>query len=186
MFDNTQGCFKGVTATLVLKPGGLEAILKSGPCPCVKIPFGLEDQYFKKLAKLYKNLVPIDGKDLLTASQLVPVIENVNGERVLRRLAINYKSTINQYLEDVPDIFTTCSDELAKCAGEYRTCVDLEGAFQQMSVDDELSRKLLAVVTPWGYAIPKVLMYGVKTAPAIFNSSMRRLLHACNGGGPVK
>ena len=186
VFDNTQGCFKGVSATLVLKPGGLEAILKSGPRPCVKIPFGLEDQYFKKLEKLYKNLVPIDGKDLITASQLVPVIETVNGERVLRRLAINYKSTINQHLEDVPDIFTTCSDELAKCAGEYRTCVDLEGAFQQMSVDDELSRKLLAVVTPWGYAIPKVLMYGVKTAPAIFNSSMRRILHSCNGGGPVK
>ena len=137
------------------------------------------------MAKLYKNLEPIDGQKLITASQLVPVIENVNGERVLRRLAINYKSTINNYLEDVPDIFTTCSDEFAKCAGEYRTCVDLEGAFQQMSVEDMLSRLLLAVVTPWGYGIPKVLMYGVKTAPALFNAAMRRLLHSCNGGGPL-
>ena len=186
VFDSdTKGCFKGVSAVLVLKEGGLEAIVKSGPRPNAKVPFGLEDQYFKKLKKLYENLEPIDGQKLITASQLVPVIETVNGERILRRLAINYKSTINNYLEDVPDIFTTCSDEFAKCAGEYRTCVDLEGAYQQMSVNEELSRLLLAVVTPWGYGIPKVLMYGVKTAPALFNSAMRRILHSCNGGGPL-
>ena len=28
-------------------------------------------------------------------------------------------------------------------------------------------------------------MYGVKTAPALFNAAMRRLLHSCNGGGPL-
>ena len=99
---------------------------------------------------------------------------------------INYKSTINQHLEDIPDVYTTCTDELAKVAGEYRTCIDLSGAFQQIPVDDLFSRKILAVVTPWGYAIPKTLMFGVKTAPAIFNSNMRKLIHACNGKGPVK
>ena len=34
--------------------------------------------------------------------------------------------------------------------------------------------------------MPKTLMFGVKTAPAIFNSYMRKLLHACNGRGPVQ
>ena len=119
VFDTTtKGCFKGVSAVLTLKEGGLDAIKKSGPRPSNKVPYGLEDQFFTKLKKLYENLEPIDGQKLITASQLVPVIENVNGERKLRRIAINYKSTINQHLEDVPDIFTTCNDELAKCAGE--------------------------------------------------------------------
>ena len=186
VFDpNTKGCFKGASAILTLKEGGLAAIQKSGPRPSNKVPYGLEEQFFTKLKKLYENLEPIDGQKLLTASQLVPVIENINGERKLRRLAINYKSTINQFLQDVPEVYTTCNEELAKCAGEFRTCVDLEGAFQQLSVDDELSRLLLAVVTPWGYAIPKVLMYGVKVAPALFNQAMRRLLHSYGGGGPL-
>ena len=60
---------------------------------------------------MYEDLDPIDGKDLITASQIVPVIVNRNGERVLKRLAINYKSTINQHLVDVPDIYGTCTDE---------------------------------------------------------------------------
>ncbi|MEL6806100.1 MAG: hypothetical protein AAFO91_20260, partial [Bacteroidota bacterium] len=184
--DTTEGCFKGATVTLDLKPGGLEAITNSGPRPVVKPPFGLEEQFFEKLKKLYKNLTPIDGKDLITASQIVPVIStDKNGERKIDRLAINYKSTINEYIKDIPDLYTTCTDELAKVAGEYRTTVDLQGAFNQVPANDMLIRKLLAVVTPWGYAIPDCLMFGVKTAPAIFNSNMRKLLHACNGKGPV-
>ena len=148
--------------------------------------FGLEEQFYEKLKKLYKNLTPIDGKDLITASQIVPVIStDKNGERKIDRLAINYKSTINEYIKDIPDLYTTCTDELAKVAGEYRTTVDLQGAFNQVPANDMLIRKLLAVVTPWGYAIPDCLMFGVKTAPAIFNSNMRKLLHACNGKGPV-
>ncbi|MCP4253848.1 MAG: RNA-directed DNA polymerase, partial [Candidatus Scalindua sp.] len=123
---------------------------------------------------------------MITASQIVPVIVNRNGERVLQRLAINYKSTINQYLEDIPDVFTTCTDELAKVAGEYRTCIDLSGAFKQIPIFDMFTRKLLAVVTPRGYGIPKTLMFGVKTAPAIFNANMRKLIHSCNGKGPVQ
>ena len=51
---------------------------------------------------------------------------------------------------------------------------------------DEFSRKILAVVTPRGYAIPNRLMFGVKTAPAIFNANMRKLIHSCNGRGPIK
>ena len=187
VFDGSKGCFKDASATLELKPGGYEAIKKSGLRPTCKRPYGLEVQFDEKLDKLYDDLEPIDGKDLFTASQIVPVIDtNKNGERIIKRLAINYKSTINQYIEDVPDIYTTCVDELAKVAGEFRTTVDLEGAFKQVPVDDMLSRKLMAVVTPWGYGIPKCLMFGVKCAPAIFNSNMRKLLHACNGRGPVK
>ena len=53
--------------------------------------------------------------------------------------------------------------------GEFRTCIDLSRAYEQVPVDDPLSRKIMAVVTPLGYAVPKTLMFGVKTAPAIFN-----------------
>ena len=58
--------------------------------------------------------------------------------------------------------------------------------YKQVILEDEISRKILAIVTPRGYAIPNRLMFGVKTAPAIFNSNMRKLIHSCNGKGPVK
>ena len=101
-------------------------------------------------------------------------------------MAVNYKSTINDHLEEVPDVFTSCTEELAKVAGEYRTCIDLSGAYKQIILTDQFSRRILAVVTPRGYAIPNRLMFGVKTAPAIFNANMRKLLHSCNGKGPIK
>ena len=83
---------------------------------------------------------------------------------------------MNQYLQDIPDVFTTCTEELAKVAGEYRSCVNLQGAYKQVVLTDHFSRKILAVVTPRGYAIPNRLMFGVKTAPAIFNANMRKLI----------
>ena len=58
--------------------------------------------------------------------------------------------------------------------------------FKQIPIYELFSRKLLAVVTPCGYGLPKTLQFGVKTAPAIFNSQMRKLIHACNGRGPLK
>ena len=186
VFDGDKGCFKGAEALMTLKPGGLEQIKKSGVSPPAKCPFGLEEQFEKHLDALYQDLEIVDGQDLITASQIVPVIETKNGQRNLKRLAINYKSTINNYLEDIPDVFTSCSDELAKCAGEFRSCIDLSGAYKQIWLDDLFSRRILAVVTPRGYAIPNKLMFGVKTAPAIFNANMRKLLHSCNGKGPIK
>ena len=185
VFDDSKGCFKGAEATMVLKPGGLEAIKKSGPRPVCKVPYGLEDQYDKLLTKLYEDLDPIDGKDLITASQIVPVIVTKNGERFLKRLAINYKSTINEQLEDVPDIYSTCTDEFTKVKGQFRMCIDLQGAYKQIPVYDLFSRKILAVVTPWDYGLPKTLQFGVKTALTIYNSQMRKLIHSCNGSGPL-
>ena len=63
---------------------------------------------------LYGDLTIVDGKDLITASQIVPVIETVDDVRKLKRLAINYKSTVNDYLQDIPDVFTTSNDEFIK------------------------------------------------------------------------
>ena len=40
--------------------------------------------------------------------------------------------------------------------------------YQLGTVKKHFSRKILAVVTPCGYAIPIYFMFGVKTAPANF------------------
>ena len=92
---------------------------------------------------------------------------------------------MNDHLQDIPDIFTTCNEEFTKLSGEFCTCIDLKGAYKQIVLTDDFSKKILAVVTPRGYAIPTHLIFGLKTAPVIFNANMRKLLHSCNGKGPI-
>ena len=86
VFDGQKGSFKGADAQMILKPGGLEAIKKSGVRPPAKCPYGLEDQFDRHLDALYEDLEIIDGKDLITASQIVPVVESVDGQRVFKSL----------------------------------------------------------------------------------------------------
>ena len=89
-------------------------------------------------------------------------------------------------MQDIPDVFATCNDEFTKVSGEFRTCIDLKGAYKQILLTDNFSKKILVVVIPRGYAVPTRLMFGVKTAPAIFNANIRKLLHSCNGKGPIQ
>ena len=105
VFDGGKGEFLGAEAVMLLKPGGLEKIRRTGFRPAAKVPYGLEDQYDTHLDALYEDLEIIDGKDIFTASQIVPVIETIDGVRVLKRLTVNYKPTVNEHLLDIPDNF---------------------------------------------------------------------------------
>ena len=113
------------------------------------------------LDELYEDCTPVDGHKLLTASQIVPVCVVEDGKKKLKRLAINYKSTINDHLEDMPHVHTSCSEELDKLKGEYRSCIDLKGAFKQIPITPGFSQKLCAIVTPRGYAISHRMQFGI-------------------------
>ena len=82
-------------------------------------------------------------------------------------------------------MFTTCSEQLDKLKGEYRSCIDLKGAFKQIPVTPGFSQKMLAIVTPRGYVVPTRMQFGIKTVPSIWNSNMNKLIHGMDGRGPV-
>ena len=84
---------------------------------------------------------------MFVASQVVPVVKIKDGKRKVR-LCINYKNTINDHLMDEPHIYSTCNEQIDKLKGEYRTCIDLFGAFKQIKVPQGFSQKVLAIVTP--------------------------------------
>ena len=136
--------------------------------------------------ELLEHCTPVNGQDIFVASHIVPACEVKNGEKVLKRLAINYKSTINDHLEDIPQVPTVCNDEIDKLKGQYRSVIDMTGAFQQIPMAPGLSRDICAIVTPRGYYLPNDMQFGIKVAPAIWNSNMRQLLHSFNGKGPIK
>jgi len=86
----------------------------------------------------------------------------------------------------MPHIYTKCTEQLDKLKGQYRSCIDLKGAFKQIPIIPGFSQKILAIVTPIGYAVPTRIMFGVKTAPSIWNSNMQRLIHSMDGHGPIQ
>ena len=65
-------------------------------------------------------------------------------------------------------------------------CIDLQGTFKQIPVTPGFLQKILAIVTPRGYAIPTRMQFGIKTAPFIWNSNMQKLIHGIDGRGPVE
>ena len=77
-----------------------------------------------------------------------------DGSKIIKRLAINYKSTINDHFQDIPHVYTSCGEQFDKLKGQYRSCIDLTGAFKQIPMTPGFSQKICAIVTPRGYAMP--------------------------------
>ena len=180
LFDGKQGLFKGVEAKVHLKEGH-EQYLKVRPP--AKVPHGLKEPYKKALDKMMLTYKKVDGVGLKVASQLVPVVKPKENEITIR-LCGNYKSTLNEHIEDELYNSPTCNEQLDKLKGEMYTVLDMSGAYEQMALHPETAY-LMTVVTPEGYAVPTRLPYGVKTAPMIFQSHMDRLIHGKDGKGPI-
>ena len=83
VFDGQKGLFRGAEATMFIKDGHLDQIKRTGIRPAAKIPYGLEEQYEKALDELYEDCVPVDGHELIAASQVVPVCQIKEGEEVV-------------------------------------------------------------------------------------------------------
>ena len=191
VFDGGLGLFKGAEARMHVKPGHEDALKSVGLRPCAKTAYGLQSEVDEKYDEMYDTFwVPIDGRELFVASQVVPVVnkkkkDKPDGKKNVR-LCVNYKNTINDHLLDEPHVFSTCNEQFDKLKGEYRSTIDLSGAFNQIAVPEGFSQKVLAVVTPRGYAIPTRMPFGVKTAPGIWTSNMNKLIHGMGGRKPLK
>ena len=102
VFDGQKGQFRGAQAQLFVKDRHWEKLKKVGVRPPAKVPYGLQEQYDEKLDKMLQDMTQVNGQDIFVASQIVPVCETKNGEKILKRLAVNYKSTINEQWKIYP------------------------------------------------------------------------------------
>ena len=187
VFDGGLGLFKGAEAHMHVKPGHEDALRSVGLRPPAKVAYGLQKEVDEKIDEMYDTFwIPIDGRELMVASQVVPVVKKKSDGKKNVRLCVNYKSTINDHLLDEPHVYSTCNEQFDKLKGEFRSTIDLSGAFNQIAVPEGFSQKILAVVTPRGYAIPTRMPFGVKTAPGIWTSNMNKLIHGMGGRKPLK
>ena len=120
-------------------------------------------------------ITPVESSEW--ATPVVPVMKG-NGEV---RLCGDFKTTLNPHLiadqyplPKVEDVFATLGP------GETFTKLDLKQAYLQMEVDDE-SKQYLTITTSKGLFQYNRLIYGVASAPAIFQRTIEQVLSGCNG-----
>ena len=95
-----------------------------------------------------KYCIKVDGRGIKVASQVVPVTKIKEGERKVR-ICGNFKTTINDHIEDKHYQFTSINEQIDKLRGEYFTCLDNDRAYMQISVGE--GGELLILNTPSGF-----------------------------------
>ena len=85
VFNDEKGEFLGAEAVMLVKEGRMDKLLEVGVRPPAKIPYGMEEEYNKKLDELLEDCVQVDGQDIIVASQVVPVCEVKDGKKVIKR-----------------------------------------------------------------------------------------------------
>ena len=104
----------GVVVKIYIKEGHEQHLEVRPPA---KVPHGLKEPYKKALDKMMSTYKKVDGIGLKIASQLVPVVKPKENE-VTIRLCGNYKSTLNEHIEDELYNSPTCNEQLDKLKGE--------------------------------------------------------------------
>ena len=88
------------------------------------------------------------------------------------RICGNYKSTINQSVEDEQYVLPTTLDLYTALLGsKVFSNLDLSHAYAQLNVD-KVSQEYLTIATHRGLYSHLKLPYGVKSSPKIFQAKM--------------
>ena len=105
---------------------------------------------------------------------IVPVLKN--NEKV--RICGEYRLTVNQVSKCDTYLIPRIEDLFAQIAGGQQSkTLDLDRAYQQLALDKE-SRKYAIINTHQGLYQHNRLLFGVPSAPGIFQRTMQTLLQA--------
>ena len=111
------------------------------------------------------------------ADPIVPVLKNSRKVRTCgdNRLTVNQVLKCDTYpIPHIEDLFARIEE------GQKFTTLDLERAYQQLGLDEEL-RKYVVINTHQGLYQYNKLPFGVSSAPCIFQRTMETLLQAIPG-----
>ncbi|XP_053698840.1 uncharacterized protein K02A2.6-like [Sabethes cyaneus] len=172
VYDESIGRIKGLQARLCLKPNARPVYVKAR-----QVPFSLRDAVEKELDLLVENGVLEKVNHSAWATPVVAIMKSNN--RV--RLCGDYKVTVNPNLEIDDHPLPTIEELFASVAGgEKFTKIDLTQAYLQLEVE-EGDREVLTLSTHRGLYRPTRLMYGIASAPAIWQRLMEEVLNGIPG-----
>nr|XP_029708272.1 uncharacterized protein K02A2.6-like [Aedes albopictus] len=159
VFDDSIGRISSVQANLRLKPNAKPVILKAR-----KIPFNMKKVVEDELDKLVAQGVLSKVNQSEWVTPIVPVKKSENRVRICG----DYKQTVNPLLMVDRHPLPTVDKLFSSLAGGDKfSKIDLVQAYLQLEVAPE-DREVLTLSTHRGLYRPNRLMYGVSSAPAIW------------------
>lgn len=158
IFATPTGRAANRIATLELKPDARPVFRKARP-----VPMALRRAIETEITKLVDEGIwePVDTADW--ATPIVPVVKPVG-----LRLCGDYSCTLNPQLKVAQHPFPGFDEVFASLIGGKKfSKLDVRAAFLHLPVDAE-SAKMLTLNTHMGLFKPSRLMYGVSSAPALW------------------
>lgn len=172
LFREEIGKIEGMKARLTLKANARPVFIKAR-----KVPFSIKALVEKELSKLETEGVLEKVNFSTWATPIVPVKKS--GDRV--RICGDYKITVNPNLIVDEHPLPTIDELFANMSGGQKfSKIDLTQAYLQMEVEED-NRELLTLSTHMGLYRPTRLMYGVASAPALFQRNMEQILAGIQG-----
>ncbi|XP_053395598.1 uncharacterized protein K02A2.6-like [Mercenaria mercenaria] len=172
VFSEGIGKVKGMQASLSLKENTTPKFVKARP-----VPYSLKPKIEKELENLEQQGIISKVNNSDWATPIVPVVK-ANGNV---RICGDFKVTVNQALKvdkyplpRTEDIFANLS------SGQKFSKLDLRQAYLHLEVDDK-SKKLLTINTHKGLYSYSRLVYGISSAPSIWQRAIEQILQGIDG-----
>ncbi|XP_014361064.2 uncharacterized protein K02A2.6-like [Papilio machaon] len=171
-FSDTLGTFNKYKIKLILKEQSRPVFFKARP-----LAFALKEKVTEEIDRLVDLgvLKAVDHSEY--ASPIVPVLKRNGSVRICADYAvsINKQLVVDQYpLPTVNELFSKLH------SGEQFTKLDLSSAYNQLCLDEE-SQKLTCINTHRGLYQYTRLVFGLSSAPAIFQRAMETVLSGLDG-----
>ena len=172
VFENKLGSFTSAKAKLTLKDDSQARFLKARP-----MPYALN-------LKVEEELRRLQNKGILTkvewsewATPIVPVLKKDGSVR----LCGDYKITVNPELQAEQYPLPRIEDIFANLAGGQKfSKIDLRQAYHQIEMEED-SKKYLTINTHMGLFQYNRLVFGITSAPAIWQRTIDQVLEGTSG-----
>lgn len=172
LFSDKLGTFNKYKIKLSLKDNALPVFFKARP-----VAFALRDVVGKEIDRLVNLgiLVPVEFSEY--ASPVVPVLKRDGTVRLCAdySVSLNKQLLVEQYpLPTVNELFSKLHE------GQQFSKLDLSMAYNQFLLDEE-SQRLTCINTHRGLFKYTRLVFGLASAPAIFQRAMECILSGMDG-----
>ena len=172
VFEDKLGTFKSAKAKLTLKEDS-----QAHFCKARAVPYALRPKVEEELRRLQNEGILTKVEWSEWATPIVPVPKKDGSVR----LCGDYKGTVNPELQAEQYPLPRIEDIFAKLAGGQKfSKIDLRQAYHQLEMEED-SRKYLTINTHMGLFQYNRLVFGITSAPAIWQRTIDQVLEGTSG-----
>ena len=172
VFEDKLGTFKSAKARLTLKEDN-----QAHFCKARAVPYALRPKVKEELRRLQNKgiLTKVEWSDW--ATPIVPVPKKDGSSRI----CCDYKGTVNPELQAEQYPLSRIEDIFAKLSGGQKfSKTDLRQAYHQLEMEKD-SKKYLTINTHMGLFQNNRLVFGITSAPAIWQRTNDQVLEGTSG-----